>query len=551
MHASLINIGLAFLEGLALILSPCILPILPIVLSGSLTGGKRRPLGIITGFILAFTVVTLFSRSLVVWLDVSQETLRHVSYGILLLLGIVMLSTTLTEKFNFLTQRLMRVGNQSTFINNPEGGYVSGFLFGLLIGIIWTPCAGPILAAVIVQAITQATSWESCLIVIAFGIGAGIPMLLIAFLGRRLLNQFSFFTRHAREVRRGLGVIIVLTVLGLMYGGTPLSTPLPAATDLPHVTTYDASHLVNGLQHPYPAPPIEGITAWINSPPLKLDDFKGKVVLIDFWTYSCINCIRTLPYLKAWYDQYHALGLEIIGIHSPEFQFEQNLENVQQSVEKLGIPYPVALDNQFITWQNYHNEYWPAHYLIDQTGQVVYEDFGEGEYDVTENNIRFLLGLHAGTTQAIEEHYSAFETPETYLGYARAENFDGKALKNQSALYRYPSELSSHHWALQGKWIIDADKIISANAGASIKIHFDAGKVYAVMGSDGKPIAVKLLLNGLPLTHEQGQDVVESQIEVNQDRLYALIQFNQESEGTLELIALSPGLEIYTFTFGG
>ncbi len=316
-----------------------------------------------------------------------------------------------------------------------------------------------------------------------------------------------------------------------------------------------AESLEHGIYHPYPAPPIEGITDWINSPPLQLNDLKGKVVLIDFWTYSCINCIRTLPYLKDWYAKYHNAGLVIIGIHAPEFEFERNIGNVKAAVLKNGIQYPVALDNQFVTWKNYNNQYWPAHYLIDKKGMLVYQHFGEGEYDVTENNIRFLLGIQSGAATPLktEEALSFSQTPETYLGYARAEHFSNAQPvgKDKAALYLFPDELNENNWALNGEWIIDDDKIVSAQSNVSLKINFNARKVYMVMGNTSKePITVKLLFNGKPMIAGKGNDVIEGHIIVNQHRLYEVLDLPHFENGILQIISDKPGLEIYTFTFG-
>lgn len=537
MQVEWINIGLAFFEGLALILSPCILPILPIMLAGSLTGKKSRPLGIIIGFVLTFAIVTLFSRTLLNLMHINPETLRNISYAMLLLLGVIMISSYLTYKFTLFTQRLTNVGSSFSTVNDTQSGFWSGLLFGGLVGIIWTPCAGPILAAVIVQAIVQKTNLASILVVFSFGIGAALPMLFIALIGRKLIDEFSFLRRHTVFIRKLLGIIIIASVFFLIY-----SISIFPTFTVSNTTQTDASSLVNGLEYPYPAPQIAGIDAWINSQPLQISNLKGKVILIDFWTYSCINCLRTLPYLKAWYAKYHDQGLEIIGIHSPEFLFEHSFENVKKAVENYGIHYPVALDNNFATWQNFHNEYWPAHYLINKEGFVVYEHFGEGEYDVTENNIRYLLGLkNMPATESVDDSFVGALTPETYFGYARAERFHSQEAmsRDQSTTYHYTENLDRDAWALQGSWLINRDKIIATSANASIKLHFRGGKVYAVMGSE-KPIAVQLILNGVKL----------KTLEVKQPKLYTLVESNKEKEGTLEIITDQPGLEMYTFTFG-
>lgn len=542
-----INMSLAFIEGIALIASPCILPILPIILSGSLTGKKTRPLGIIMGFIATFTLVTLFAHTLVELAQINPDILRNTSFAILILLGIVMCSSYLTDKFNFMTQRLTRVGSTLQTVNNTQGGFLGGLLFGGLVGVIWTPCAGPILAAVIVQVIIQQTTLNSFLIVTTFAIGAALPMLLIALLGREFINKFRFLRENTVWLRKLLGVIIIASVFLLIFNANYFTSTTVA------MRTHATNSLVNGLEHPYKAPEIAGIDAWINSSPLKINELKGKVVLIDFWTYSCINCIRTLPYLKDWYDKYHDQGLEIIGVHSPEFAFERNIDNVKNAVLKDGIHYPVALDNGFATWQNFHNEYWPAHFLINKDGEVVYEHFGEGEYDVTENNIRYLLGLNNLVTNIDnDEKYSSQQTPETYLGYERANQFVDTAtiVKDRIANYQYLEPLAKNTWSLQGDWIIYPDKIVASSAGASIKLHFNAGKVYAVMGSPTKAIDVLVLLNGEAVEDKNSTDLLHGQVTVKQQRLYTLLDLSDDEDAILELSATEPGLEIYTFTFG-
>lgn len=551
MEISLWNIGLAFLEGFALIISPCILPILPLILSGSIEGGKRRPIGITLGFVLSFALFTLFSKKLVEYSGIDLNLIRHVSYGLLILFGLIMISSYLTEKFARLTQRFTNTGTTWSAINNPQGGFVSGLSFGFLVGLIWTPCAGPLLAAVIVQTVIQKTTLESYFTVFAFGIGAGVPMLLISLFGRVILDKVSFLKTHTELLRKCFGAIIILSVVAMIYSES-YSTSFAETSSAQQIETNALTH---GLSDPYPAPVIAGITTWINSPPLTLQQLKGKVVLIDFWTYSCINCIRTLPYLKDWYQKYHDKGFVIIGVHSPEFEFEKDLDNVKRGVEKYGIKYPVALDNHFVTWQNYNNRYWPAHYLIDKEGNVVYTHFGEGEYAVTENNIRFLLGMNKTENTLPEEKHGFFtrQTPETYLGYARSENNDssGYTQRDKVGEYNFPKILSTDGWALKGKWIVSAQQISSAEKDAAIKIRFHAKKVYAVMGnSKNKSVTVKLLLNGKAIINEKGKDVENSSIVVKNNALYEVISFKQAETGVLEMTATDAGLEMYTFTFG-
>ncbi len=547
------DLGLGFLEGFALIISPCILPILPIMLAGSLTGSKKRPLGIIFGFILVFSLFTFFSRKLVEYSGIDLNLLRHLSYALLFLLGCIMVSNFLTEKFAKLTARFAGIGANWKRLNQQED-FLGGLLFGGLVAIIWTPCAGPILAAVIVQTVTQQTTVLSFLIVFAFATGAALPMLLIAFFGRRILPHFNFFKTRTLLFRKLLGFIILATVAYMIYFENSL-TQAGAAFEAAAPATPAAFELQKGLALPYPAPALDSKTDWINSEPLQLSNLKGKVVLIDFWTYSCINCIRTLPYLKDWYRKYHDQGLIIIGVHSPEFDFEKKLSNVKAAVAADGILYPVTLDNQYVTWRNYNNQYWPAHYLIDKEGQVVYTHFGEGDYEVTENNIRYLLGLKAGLsgTTTLANGNSGLLTPETYFGYARSQRFASPETitTDRPALYHFPQDLRQNDWALQGLWTIAAEGIVSASTNSSLRLHFLAQKVFIVLGSTtGQPILVHLLLNGKPLGPSSGKDVVESSIQVTKPRLYEALTLPAFGEGILEVQPAAPQLEIYTFTFG-
>lgn len=537
MSIDVVNIGLAFLEGFALIISPCILPILPLVLTGSLTGSKARPLGLIVGFILTFTLFTLFSKILIDHLHINANALRYASYTILTFLGIMMMSNYLTEKFNLFTKQIIHV-NQASNRNFIQNNFWSGVLFGALIAIIWTPCAGPILAAVIVQAIIQKTTINSFFVVLFFALGVSIPMLLIAFLGRGFMQHFNFFRGKSSLFRKLLGALIILGVIFSIYS-TDLAL-FSARLKFNNFVTSEVSHKI------YPAPPLAGIVAWINSPPLQLSNLKGKVVLIDFWAYSCINCIRTQPYLNEWYKKYKDKGFIVIGVHSPEFPFEAELTNVRKAVQLFGIQYPVALDNNFMTWENYHNIYWPSHYLINKNGDVIYRQFGEGNFEEIEKNIRLALGLKPENGKYVtREKVSTDQTPETYLGFQRSENYANEAAGkiNAPEQYIYPSKLALNEWSLKGKWIISLHNITTAEKGASIKLHFKAKKVYAVMGNRDKPVKIDLLLNGKVLP--------KSSLVVDTHQLYILLSLSEKEEGIIEMTAQSPGLEVYTFTFGG
>jgi len=534
-----LQIGLAFLEGIALIASPCILPVLPLILSASVNGGRSRPYGIISGFVVSFSAFVLLSRQLVNAFHIDLDIVKNVSLVLLFLFGLVLLSKTLSEKFSAATQGAANFGNKVA--GSGEGGFFSGMVIGALIGLVWTPCAGPILAAVLVQVILQKNDVTALVTIAAFAIGAGVPMLVIALVGRKVMGKLGFFTAHAETIRKVFGVIIILTVLYIAFGAKIVPMADVGAAE------GDATSLQKGLEKPYPAPEFSGINAWLNSKPLTMKGLKGKVVLVDFWTYSCINCVRTLPYITDWDNKYRDKGLVIVGVHAPEFEFEKNEDNVKTALTAHGIKYPVAMDNELATWQNFNNQYWPAHYLINQSGDVVYTHFGEGDYGVTENNIRYLLGIK-GAAQAVKpvaQNSDAEITPETYLGYARAKNYYGASvIKDKEGKYFYPYSLSSlpgNNWILQGGWKVEGQKITSGEAGSSLLLKFHARKVFLVMGTaGGNAVDVDVTLNS-----DEARKIT-----VVAHTLYELVDQQQAKDGVLEIKAESPGLEAYAFTFG-
>jgi len=544
-----IDIGLAFLEGVALIVSPCILPVMPLVLATSVGGGRRRPYGIIIGFVLAFSLFAIVARKVVVLLGIDLDVIKDVSLVLLALFGLVLLSSRLSDKFSSLTQGAADFGNR--LAGTGGEGLLSGILIGSLIGLVWTPCAGPILAAVLVQVIRQQTDLAGNLVIIAFGIGAGVPMLIIALTGRKIMSKLGFFTRHAEAVRKAFGVLILLSVAYIASGVDvqALLTTKKAAPPRGEMA------LQNGLDRSYTTPEFADVEAWLNSKPLTMQSLKGKVVLIDFWTYSCINCVRTLPYLTDWDRKYRDMGLVIVGVHSPEFEFEKKQDNVKAAIAQHGIRYPVALDNRLSTWVNFHNRYWPAHYLIDKEGKVVYTHFGEGEYDVTENNIRYLLGLkeRGETIQAEAPTFALGQTSETYLGYARAEHFGGRerVVRDAENNYRFPAFLAEHQWALSGKWKVESEKIIAGEKGAALRLNFKARKVFLVLGTaSGKPVHATLSLNGEAVGVNAGKDAPAGVVTIERNTLYELIDQKSPRNSLIEIKSDAPGLEAYAFTFG-
>ncbi|MCB1538483.1 MAG: cytochrome c biogenesis protein DipZ [Rhodospirillales bacterium] len=532
------TLGLSFFEGMALILSPCILPILPLMLGASIDGGRARPVGIVTGFVLAFTVFAVVSRRLLAASGIDSEILRDASLILLMLFGLVMLFPRLSDRWGTALGSI--AGRGDALIARIRGrGFWGGLGIGLLVGVVWTPCGGPILGAAIVGIVQATSELAASASIAAFSLGAALPMLAIALSGRALLDRMGFLKRHAYAIRRTVGVVMIAAAVTI-YSGFDLK--LVAWQARAQETESAPPAFAHGLENPYPAPEIAGITDWINSSPLTLAQLRGKVVLIDFWTYSCINCIRTLPHVTAWYDKYKNDGLVVIGVHAPEFPFERKLKNVEAAVKQYGIHYPVALDNDFATWRAYSNRFWPAHYLIDRQGRVVYTHFGEGNYDTTENNMRALLGIDGRAHDKPVAITAPGQTPETYLGFARAENFVGTFVYDKPALYDFPAALEKNHWALSGSWTVGAQKII-AGPDAALRLNFTAGKVFVVLGSaDKKPVGLALSLDGKPLPP----------VRVDGEKLYTLYNGGTfgADHGVLEIRPARAGLEAYAFTFG-
>jgi cytochrome c biogenesis protein CcdA/glutathione peroxidase-family protein len=540
------EIGLAFLEGVGLIISPCIFPILPFLLGASVDGGKKRPFGIVLGFVLMFTIFVYFSRQILGAIGISSDTLKLGSAILLALFGVILMSEKLSDWFNRSTNKIANTGH--SLMANAKEGFWDGVLIGALIGLVWTPCAGPILAAIFVQIIRQTSDTSALFLISAFSLGAALPMLIISILGRKAMNKLSFITKYIQWIRKFFGLMIVLSSFLIIHDASSFSL-FKKESNTQTASTAKTKGLINPLEQAYKAPDFTGIQEWLNSNPLKMAELKGKVVLIDFWTYSCINCVRTLPYITKWDRTYRDKGLVIIGVHAPEFDFERNVNNVKRAIAEHNIQYPVALDSNLDTWLAFKNRYWPAKYLIDKEGNVVYTHFGEGQYDVTEKNIQHLLGLKPdGSAQnadtELEMVYSPQQTRETYLGYSRLENMfnEGKGL-DLTIKYKMPPHIPKHGWALGGQWKLEPDRSIAKEKGAKLALNFFSKKVFLVMGSgSNKPVRVSVKLNG--------KDVAKSPITVDKHTLFELIDQDSFKDGLLEITALDPELEVYAFTFG-
>lgn len=566
-----------FLAGIVTILSPCILPILPIVLSGTISGDKKRPLGIILGFILSFTFFTLFLATIVKLTGIPTNTLRVIAGVILLIFGLSLLIPFFQELIEKLFTKLSIFAPKA----NPHAGLWGGFVIGLTIGIVWTPCVGPILASVIALAATSQVSTATFLITLTYSIGTAIPMFLIMYGGRNLLNKAPWLTKSTPKIQKAFGVLMILFAIAIFTNidqqieGYLAATPYGAdLTQLENnsVVTQQLNSLKghqssntnlnsNALFNTdSPAPDFVGITKWLNTNnPLSIHDLKGKVVLVDFWTYTCINCIRTLPHVTSWYDKYNKDGFIVIGVHTPEFEFEHETSNVEKAIKQYKIYYPVAQDNNYATWNNFNNEYWPAEYLIDANGIIRREDFGEGQYGQMEEAIQTLL-RQAGhkITQKLDTLPDMTPqdqiSPETYLGNYRMQYYyPSSTLGDGTSTYSLSEQIPQNTFSLGGEWTItDQNAITGKNA--TLSYNFTAGYVYLVLrpSAANKASVVKVLLDGKPVNAaNEGSDVKNGVLNVTTDRLYNLIDLHGKTENhVLKLEFETPGTQGYAFTFG-
>ena len=544
----LLLLVIGFVAGVITAVSPCVLPVLPILLAGGAAGGRRRPLAIVAGLVLSFSLFTLFAAWILDRLGLPKDLLRDIAIALLFVIAASLIVPQIGELIERPFQRLARV---------PAGDLGGGFLLGASLGLVFVPCAGPVLAAITVQAATFEFGWRTILLTFAYALGAAVPMLIVAAGGQRFLRP------QAQRVRAVLGAVVALATLAIVFDvdrrlqtalsdytnalQKPVEKSSFAKRELKRLTgagegvskAENAKPEGGSLPDFGPAPDFNGIFEWLNSRPLTIQGLRGKVVLVDFWTYSCINCLRTLPHVEAWDRLYRKDGLVVVGVHTPEFAFESVPANVRAAVKRLGVRYPVALDNNYDTWNSYSNEYWPAKYLIDRNGHVRYAHFGEGSYGVTEENIRELLGEAPGAPAAErlrDTTPTGSITPESYLGFARIARYAGSKLHpNAVAEYLFPATLGQNELAYAGRLRLEAQRIVAVKD-TRLRLHFHARKVFLVLGGKG---SVRVLVDGRP----------ERTVRVTQDRLYTLVDGTAIRDALLEL-RFSPGVEAYAFTFG-
>ncbi|MFE6971343.1 cytochrome c biogenesis protein DipZ [Isoptericola sp. NPDC057653] len=530
-----------------------------------------RPYLVIAGLVLSFSVMTLLGSLVLGALGLPQDLLRWVGIVLLAALGIGMIVPRFEEVLERPFLRLASLGARRS-----SGQDRGAFLLGLGLGVLYVPCAGPVLAAITVAGATGEIGPGTVVLTVSFAVGAAIPLLVFALAGRRVAERVSAFRRHQRGIRVAGGVVVLL-LAGALALNLPqqLQRALPDYTgalqqkvdenasvqdalDLGGIVT-DANRELSNCSNGSPeladcgtAPPLTGITRWLNTPDgkaLDLADLRGKVVLLDFWTYSCINCQRAIPHVAAWYDAYEDAGLEVIGVHTPEFAFERETRNVVAGARDLGVDYPIAQDNSYSTWTTYRNRYWPAEYLIDAEGTVRYIKHGEGDYGVTEQHVRDLLQdadpdveLPAPTDVA-DTTPGEETTPETYLALNKVFNYSGDpAYGSGEETYTHPDEQPRDTFSLGGTWDADFQGATAASDDATLRLAYRSTDVYAVLGGEGT-VSARVLAPDGSVREERDVDVAGN------PTLYDLLRGDGPTDGTVEL-DVPEGVTVYTFTFG-
>lgn len=607
-------IVLAYLGGVLTIVSPCILPVLPFVFSRANQPFVRNGLPLLAGMALTFAIVASLAAVGGGWVVAANQYGRWLALALVAVFGLTLLLPHLSER---LTRPLVTAGSRLSESVQQDGTpkMASSVLLGIATGLLWAPCAGPILGLILTGAALQGANTTSTLLLLAYAAGAATSMAAALLLGGRVFAALKRSLGAGEWVRRGLGAAMLAGVAAIALGidtgvlarlstastggleqklverlnqphgedpttmrgnpGTMMRGASPAPAAGAAMMSAGAAMLMSGPSNKAPALPDEGIapslggaTQWLNSKPLSGQDLRGKVVLVDFWTYSCINCLRTLPYVKAWAEKYRDQGLIVVGVHAPEFAFERDIGNVSKAMKDLGINYPVAVDNQYAIWRAFKNQYWPAHYFIDATGRIRHHHFGEGGYAESERVIQQLL-QEAGSSQStmgltevdaggvqLAANMDEVASPETYLGYERAENFlsTPKAVPDRTATYREPERPRLNTWGLAGQWMVGAESALLTGPSGSIVYRFKARDLHLVLspGPDGKPVRFKVRIDGKPPGTAHGVDVAaDGSGTVTGQRLYQLVrQSGVITEHTFSIEFLDSGVSAYAFTFG-
>jgi cytochrome c biogenesis protein CcdA/thiol-disulfide isomerase/thioredoxin len=599
---------LAYLGGVLTIVSPCILPILPFVFARADRPFITSGLPMLVGMAATFAVVATLAAVGGGWAVAANDYGRFAALALLALFGLTLVFPELADGA---MRPLVATGARLSEAANAEtaagGSVVPSFLLGIATGLLWAPCAGPILGLLLTGAALNGANLGTSVLLLAYALGAATSLALALLVGGRVFQTMKRSLGAGEWIRRGLGVAVLVGVAAIAFGLdtgllTRLSltstaaleqglvdkvkpTPQQAGTDptmigSPDMTAADtppdagpammanvASHAAT-LPDEGGIPSLAGANQWLNSSPLTAESLKGKVVLVDFWTYSCINCLRTIPYVRAWAEKYRDQGLVVIGVHAPEFAFEKNVDNVRKAVADLGIRYPVATDNDYAIWRGFNNEYWPAHYFIDAKGRIRHHHFGEGSYDESERVIQKLLA-EAGSKNAdaglvtvdakgaeAAADTTDIKSPETYVGYERAENFasPGGAERDTPKHYSVAPTLGLNQWSLGGDWTVGGENATLNTPDGTLSYRFHARDLHLVLGPspDGKPVRFKVSVDGKPPEADHGSDIdAEGNGTIIGQRLYQLIrQARPRADRTFEIRFLDPGAQAFAFTFG-
>lgn len=584
---------LAYFGGVLTIISPCILPVLPFVFARADRPFATSGLPMLVGMSATFAVVATLAAVAGGWAIDANQYGRTAAMVLLALLGLTLVFPSLSDRvmrpFVNLGASLSRTADGAG--TSKAASIIPSFLLGIATGFLWAPCAGPVLGLILTGAALNGANAHTTLLLLAYALGAATSLALALAVGGRVFAAMKRSLGVGEWIRRGLGLAVLASVVAIYFGldtGFLTQVSLSGTNDVeqslvdrlrsraksantqppggPNMASKPSVSDVNlGVEGGFPS--LSGATQWLNSPPLTAQSLKGKVVVVDFWTYSCINCLRSIPYIKAWAEKYKDLGLVVIGVHTPEFAFERDVGNVRRAVANLKIGYPVAIDNDYKVWREFGNEYWPAHYFIDAQGRTRYHHFGEGEYDKSERVIQALLaeaGKSAvpqslvtvdGTGAQAAPSDGDDKSPETYIGYNRADNFisPGGIVEDESHTYD-PADPKLNQWSLSGDWLINAESATLTSNDGKIVYRFHARDLHLVLGptTDGKPIKFRVTVDGQTPGDSHGADTdADGNGTVKEQRLYQLIRQNGAiSDRTFKIEFLDPGVHAYAFTFG-